>query len=1368
MADIWASSGDPFASSPSSRPGAPSPESPGGFPLSADETAAYAHLYKLADPQGKLTVQPQEAVTFLSKSRLPQNVLSEIWQQADSDRKGYLTQADFWKSLKMIALAQSGKTPNLASLATATPIPVFEGVAVPHRAAPVTSHLTGGNQFAPAAAMSPQRTGPLSTHNTGGSGLGSSRVASHSTGGTQVATHTTGGPGRYEITPEERERFSAAFASCGPLDGTVSGDAARDLFMRSTLPVDQLGKIWSLVDTNSTGKLNLSQFTVAMYLITKLRQGVLTTIPAVVPADLWTSVNRSARSSSESISDPIPSSESPLQGLAPPPSARSLNRMSTMIPGTASPRVDRRRTMIGNAAFGVNTDWAVTAEEKTQFDQYFDSIDTSNKSFVTGQESYDLFLKAKLPQSELAKIWDLADIEKRGNLRREEFAVAMHLIRLRMAGGTLPHTLPADLVPPSMRGVPQASLGAGLPAQSNRAGSAEVDLMSDFGSAQTPQSNEPAGSVHKPVFEAPRSLSFSNIPSAHEVADFQSRERDLAGRKQDLQQVEQQIELLQPTVEELRQKRAEIDAEYKAATEKRNEMAMKLSQLRGVYETEFQITAELEQELRREQQMVEIGAAELQQAQQTVTMLTHEKENLEKTLQQTHKHNEDAKRLIAETTDAAAPLRIELEKLRAELHKQVQHRQVNDQLLESAQRDYQQVHGDVQIETANLEREKSRNLHVTQQIAVQSSINERERLRLQGIIAEKQTEAAKSQARPAAPSEAKGEINAAFANAGATSALVTTELPPAIQTRQPSVANGLASPSPVTPAAGTPAKKPPPRPPAAKKPERGQPLTPLHGAELPTVGNMTPENGKTIQMPLQKNLSTPKLSSSPAPVAAPAPSVSDLSTGGAKSSAPAAKLSDKDDFEALFESNKPTPRKSIDNLAATPNNVPSSPASALRTASPIPASVSPRTASVPLPVASSPGGKTNKGGFSLGFEPRKDFGEGGASGGKRSGSSSASVRSLPLLDKPDAAKIETPLSAPAVNSAQQLNVINDEESFSFSTAPGSLSALADTTVSTADLASGSAIAGHAEPASLLDREFGVGHADEAAGFTDAVFNADFGSAFPQATPAPPGSVSSDGQRPPPIEPVPDSRPVAKRVDSTLPEVDLEAEFKDAFADAQVAGQGSPSKLPAEFDDAAFAAGHFDDDAFSFDSSFQNFASPSKAGPTSANQVKPAEFEADFASAFAGGSDPFGASAFSFGAPLAKPVDFPSSNAAQMSAADMDALFGGGGSTNTSNLAPVNEASSAFDDAFAGDAFASAFGAPASSSPTKLSEPAASVVAQDVRPSPPTLPQRKETTDDAEEVKQIVALGFTKEQAVNALDINGFDVAKATNYLLDAK
>lgn len=46
---------------------------------------------------------------------------------------------------------------------------------------------------------------------------------------------------------------------------------------------------------------------------------------------------------------------------------------------------------------------------------------------------------------------DLADLDNNGQLTREGFAVAMHLIQKRIAGQELPEVLPPSLVPPSMR-----------------------------------------------------------------------------------------------------------------------------------------------------------------------------------------------------------------------------------------------------------------------------------------------------------------------------------------------------------------------------------------------------------------------------------------------------------------------------------------------------------------------------------------------------------------------------------------------------------------------------------------------------------------------------------------------------------------------------------------------------------------------------------------------------------------------------------------------------------------------------------------------------------------------------------------------------
>lgn len=60
-------------------------------------------------------------------------------------------------------------------------------------------------------------------------------------------------------------------------------------------------------------------------------------------------------------------------------------------------------------------------------------------------------VKSKLPNNVLGRIWKLSDIDKDGFLDSEEFALAMHLIHVKLEGYDLPAELPDHLVPPSKR-----------------------------------------------------------------------------------------------------------------------------------------------------------------------------------------------------------------------------------------------------------------------------------------------------------------------------------------------------------------------------------------------------------------------------------------------------------------------------------------------------------------------------------------------------------------------------------------------------------------------------------------------------------------------------------------------------------------------------------------------------------------------------------------------------------------------------------------------------------------------------------------------------------------------------------------------------
>lgn len=70
----------------------------------------------------------------------------------------------------------------------------------------------------------------------------------------------------------------------------------------------------------------------------------------------------------------------------------------------------------------------------------------------------EVMVKSKLPNSVLAKIWRLADVDEDGLLDRDEFALGMYLIDLRLEGHDLPTRLPRHLVPPPKRNTTKAKL----------------------------------------------------------------------------------------------------------------------------------------------------------------------------------------------------------------------------------------------------------------------------------------------------------------------------------------------------------------------------------------------------------------------------------------------------------------------------------------------------------------------------------------------------------------------------------------------------------------------------------------------------------------------------------------------------------------------------------------------------------------------------------------------------------------------------------------------------------------------------------------------------------------------------------------------
>lgn len=85
--------------------------------------------------------------------------------------------------------------------------------------------------------------------------------------------------------------------------------------------------------------------------------------------------------------------------------------------------------------------------------KYWDifSHHTNNGTKITGDQAYSILSNSGLSTDQLAKIWDLADIDKDGDLDFEEFCVAMRLIYDVYNGDlkAVPLRIPDWLIPES-------------------------------------------------------------------------------------------------------------------------------------------------------------------------------------------------------------------------------------------------------------------------------------------------------------------------------------------------------------------------------------------------------------------------------------------------------------------------------------------------------------------------------------------------------------------------------------------------------------------------------------------------------------------------------------------------------------------------------------------------------------------------------------------------------------------------------------------------------------------------------------------------------------------------------------------------------
>lgn len=97
---------------------------------------------------------------------------------------------------------------------------------------------------------------------------------------------------------------------------------------------------------------------------------------------------------------------------------------------------------------GAGSHFAISPQERSKYEESFMKL-AGTRDVIAKGEASGFFLLSKVDQTSLRQIWQLADIEGRGMLDKEEFCIAMHLTRLKVKNiiTTIPSQLPPVLIP---------------------------------------------------------------------------------------------------------------------------------------------------------------------------------------------------------------------------------------------------------------------------------------------------------------------------------------------------------------------------------------------------------------------------------------------------------------------------------------------------------------------------------------------------------------------------------------------------------------------------------------------------------------------------------------------------------------------------------------------------------------------------------------------------------------------------------------------------------------------------------------------------------------------------------------------------------
>ncbi|XP_070229346.1 epidermal growth factor receptor substrate 15-like 1 isoform X1 [Bos mutus] len=234
------------------------PSAEAHWAVRVEEKAKFDGIFESLLPVNGL-LSGDKVKPVLMNSKLPLDVLGRVWDLSDIDKDGHLDRDEFAVAMHLVYRALEKE-----------PVP---SVLPPSLIPPSKRKKTMFAGAVPVLPASPPPKDSLRSTPSHGS------VSSLNSTGSLSPKHSIkqAQPTVSWVVPvADKMRFDEIFLKTDlDLDGYVSGQEVKEIFMHSGLTQNLLAHIWALADTRQTGKLSKDQFALAMYFIQqKVSKGI--------------------------------------------------------------------------------------------------------------------------------------------------------------------------------------------------------------------------------------------------------------------------------------------------------------------------------------------------------------------------------------------------------------------------------------------------------------------------------------------------------------------------------------------------------------------------------------------------------------------------------------------------------------------------------------------------------------------------------------------------------------------------------------------------------------------------------------------------------------------------------------------------------------------------------------------------------------------------------------------------------------------------------------------------------------------------------------------------------------------------------------